>query len=551
MSPLGPPALPPPAPPSAPPLVPSLPGCRDVPAAFGQRQCGFLVEVAASGNSIARLCSSNVDDLVTSLLPYFPEFSNYVAPVDGNVQVFDLCNCTCSAHNYVPAPPAPPVPRTLAAMRGCCTAHHYRIGLSSYSFIPFYNYDPNDRRPPTNGFSGFVPDLIDALSAEMGFSYELLPGTDPQLFTGLLGATGFEGRYPGFPGGSIDFSVSTGDLQAGGEIGGCGVRPSSNCLFDYQSSEVANVLFPGAAHSLLTMPFYTSRFSYLVKVSTSDQTIWRVFEPFTPAVWGAMAVVLISIALLMNLIELLYPSTRRRRERPLRERTRYFVQDFPKALYSTTAACLGGEDYEWAKTWPMRVLRCALLLFIVVLVSTYTANLASFFTRPSRTLHGPRDDYEATNSRICVRHGYISNAIVQRFTRTYDTLPGTRDNPFTEGPMSTSKLPTHEVSCYRPRVCPQSVTAADGPLLTTENGYTIAPEVISAGYDYCLDSIQQERSVAMVDDGAPSMPPPPLWPTATLVRKSYHKGASTDPTLYCPTAAVPLTFSQQIFCERS
>jgi hypothetical protein len=65
------------------------------------------------------------------------------------------------------------------------------------------------------------------------------------------------------------------------------------------------------------------------------------------------------------------------------------LKKVPKALYHAFAGLLGGEDYEWM-TWPARILRLGVLFFCLIINSTYTANLASFFTKQGFTIHGPK-----------------------------------------------------------------------------------------------------------------------------------------------------------------
>ena len=46
-----------------------------------------------------------------------------------------------------------------------------------------------------------------------------------------------------------------------------------------------------------------------------------------------------------------------------------------QAQYHAYAAMLGGDDFVW-ETWPARIFRLGLLVFAVVILSTFTANLA-------------------------------------------------------------------------------------------------------------------------------------------------------------------------------
>lgn len=58
-----------------------------------------------------------------------------------------------------------------------------------------------------------------------------------------------------------------------------------------------------------------------------------------------------------------------------------------------------GEDYEFP-TWPSRMFRLGMLFFVVIITSTYTANLASFFTKSSIAFHGPLDMADLQSARV-------------------------------------------------------------------------------------------------------------------------------------------------------
>lgn len=60
------------------------------------------------------------------------------------------------------------------------------------------------------------------------------------------------------------------------------------------------------------------------------------------------------------------------------------------AFYSWTLI-LGEDDVPWVTALPGRVLRLSMLLFAFVSTSTYTANLAAFFTMQNVEVVGPQD----------------------------------------------------------------------------------------------------------------------------------------------------------------
>lgn len=70
--------------------------------------------------------------------------------------------------------------------------------------------------------------------------------------------------------------------------------------------------------------------------------------------------------------------------------------------YHAWAAVLGGEDYEWM-TWPGRIFRVGLLWLVFYSTSTYTANLAAFFTQSPFEVHGPQDMAALQSTVVHVR----------------------------------------------------------------------------------------------------------------------------------------------------
>ena len=53
-------------------------------------------------------------------------------------------------------------------------------------------------------------------------------------------------------------------------------------------------------------------------------------------------------------------------------------------------------------SWASKILRLAVLLAVLVLQATYTANLAAFFSKPSFVMHGPASMEELKESVLCV-----------------------------------------------------------------------------------------------------------------------------------------------------
>jgi hypothetical protein len=94
-----------------------------------------------------------------------------------------------------------------------------------------------------------------------------------------------------------------------------------------------------------------------------------------------------------------------------------------------------------------------------------TANLASFFTKPTHTMHGPSNLSQARRSTACVQHLFFERARTSQFFNRTDGLPETSTNPF-----------------------------------TFANGFTIDPGIFAAGEAYCLNALQDRRADLFVGD---------------------------------------------------
>jgi len=357
-----------------------------------------------------------------------------------------MCPSTCCR------PPSPKIPAGIAAMRRCCTGLHLKIGLPPYSTPPIVSY--TDSR-----FSGFLVALIDALAAEMGFDYEFIADTLGENFWKTAGPPGVISPEFQGAGGTIDLALMPGNMLSSACHGGLYASENEDvCLLNYMSQTSYE------PYMLLTTPFYTGRFSGLVKVSSEPVGPWRLFEPFSFDVWMALAVVIVGTAIFMVVIDHLWPSTDTKGK--VKFSAPAEIEGLAKVLYHTSAACLGGEDYEWM-TWPARLLRLSLLLCVLVLVSTYTANLASFFTKPTIIVHGPKQMNELPNNRVCVPHRYLYRWLVEDFLLNgdIDYLPGTETDP-----------------------------------VSRETGYRMEPTLIQRGTQYCLESIAAGTSQIFVGD---------------------------------------------------
>lgn len=110
------------------------------------------------------------------------------------------------------------------------------------------------------------------------------------------------------------------------------------------------------------------------------------------------------------------------------------------------------------------MLKASLFLFVIVLASTYTANLASFFTRPNSRTYGPQTYRQARRSTACVDNLFLKEGQIRPFISSLTALPETRENP-----------------------------------VTLATGYKIESTLIARGQQYCLDALHSGDADLFVD----------------------------------------------------
>lgn len=411
-------------------------------------------------------------------------------------------------------------------MSDCCDGYEITIGLTDFSVSPLYTYDEETRT--WSGFlPELIIDMSAVMGFKYKFVGASLTELWRGLIGPNVTAGPFRGAGT-LPvvGGSLDAVIiaSTFLAKSYGNVT-CGTQPEVECLYDYTvgavppeeliiSGDDANGTGigtgPDFTRATVTAPFYTSSIGGMVKVVSAEHDMWRVFDPFSAGVWFAVLVTLVSIALMLNLvctIDSVSPTPRGRRgarkrisggehagddesrfsratrgcsviatrepggpRRGLTQEAidvgRTALRGTATSLYHTTAVCLGGDESEWADSavWPARLLRIALLLNVLVLVATYTANLASFFTADATTVLGPKTFDELKASTACINRGYYQPAEFYNIK--------------------------HVVS---PPGWPEQARAGFGV-----NG--VNNTIIAEGQQYCYDALQSEQVDLIIGD---------------------------------------------------
>jgi len=213
------------------------------------------------------------------------------------------------------------------------------------------------------GYYGYIPQIIDYIATDMGITYEIIPGTPGSSWVSNL------------PVEDWPYNVSISDLE---------MVPTQLSL---ANGTIA-----------MTGTFYNDKIGAIVAKTSKPLRMFRLFDPFEPILWAAILSSLFLIALVIVLLNLISPGEEFQ-ELTIRERVQ--CEQILRSMYHMFAAALGGEDYEWV-TWPSRILRLAVLFLVLISVSSYTANLAAFFTSPAFKIWGPADMAELKKSVVCV-----------------------------------------------------------------------------------------------------------------------------------------------------
>jgi len=89
---------------------------------------------------------------------------------------------------------------------------------------------------------------------------------------------------------------------------------------------------------------------------------------------------------------------------------------FPNSLYHTTAAMLGGDEYDlYHRPQVGRIYRLGLLFLVLITSATYTANLAAYLTKPQFKVLGPQTMRELERSKACFVWSAFADSARQYF----------------------------------------------------------------------------------------------------------------------------------------
>jgi len=227
----------------------------------------------------------------------------------------------------------------------CCRGLNFRIGMYQEDWPPFHTYDFQ-----TKAYGGAFVLVMEAVAAEMGMALEFVPSPEnwpeDDLHRGVVDGVGVE-------------------LSA----------PYVHHVFD----EEEDTVYIG---KIFTIPFLYSPVSGLVQKEHYKPSMWQLFAPFTTRLWYA---ILLSIFILSVASTLIFQVHGTEHPRGPRE----CCTDWCHRVYYAWSALLGGGEEFDSITTPARLLRLALLFLVVLITTTYTANLAAFLTEAHMEIKGP------------------------------------------------------------------------------------------------------------------------------------------------------------------
>eukprot|EP00930_Biecheleria_cincta_P025401 TRINITY_DN18093_c0_g1_i7.p1 TRINITY_DN18093_c0_g1~~TRINITY_DN18093_c0_g1_i7.p1 ORF type:complete len:468 (+),score=61.71 TRINITY_DN18093_c0_g1_i7:75-1478(+) len=234
----------------------------------------------------------------------------------------------------------------------CCVGQTLRIAMGPDTFSPYiiYNGVPmsGSQEPIESSYTGFIPDVLDELSKEMGFRYEYLT------------------RPP------AEMHHQSGTIAA--------LTQMANRSYDAVGVFLDNPELSRHGDFVLSCPILSASNLALVGKKVQERGTWNVFRPFAIDTWlavmgGLLGFLLITVAINAE-------------SKGLREASD--LGTICSAYYHIWSALFGQDDNTW-ESFPMRLLRLGLLFFSLVVMSTYTASLASWLVMPDILIHGPKN----------------------------------------------------------------------------------------------------------------------------------------------------------------
>ncbi|CAN7936994.1 unnamed protein product, partial [Ixodes hexagonus] len=256
---------------------------------------------------------------------------------------------------------------------------------------PYVMLKPSASRLSGNDrFEGICVDLIREMSRLLGFRYQLRLVRD-----GSYGARNGDGRWNGMVREIIDREA---DLAL------------ADLTITYLRDEAVD----------FTTPFMTLGIGILFRKPQRDHALLFFLSPLSVDVWLCMAVAYLGVSLLLCLVtrfspsEYCYSGTLQLCDHNSGSslRNRFTLLN---SLWFTISAIMQQGCENSPRSVPARVIAASWWFFSFVVISSYTANLASFLTR--ERLRSPIDSVEDLAKQSHIRYGCVRSGSTEAFFR--------------------------------------------------------------------------------------------------------------------------------------
>ena len=142
------------------------------------------------------------------------------------------------------------------------------------------------------------------------------------------------------------------------------------------------------------------------KTTGGREELFAIFDPFSPSLWLGIILTFSLMGFLLFALEIVerdglsalfqWEEVRTHRSRVVLA-VRLLVA-WLDAMYVAVALLLGGDQMS-AATVSRKLLRLSMLFTTLIIVATYTANLASFLTASATQLNGPGANHARSSAR--------------------------------------------------------------------------------------------------------------------------------------------------------
>ncbi|KAK3801143.1 hypothetical protein RRG08_006863 [Elysia crispata] len=232
-------------------------------------------------------------------------------------------------------------------------------------------------RQGNDRFEGFSIDLIEYVAKELEFDYELYLVHD-----GKFGSQMPDGRWNGV----------IGELIAGNAT--MSVAPLS-----INANRESAVDF--------TKPFMTRHISVLMRVPTYETSYFQFLNPFSPMVWMIIMLAFLVVSWILYGLEKVGRSLDRQTNKDLPPVT------IRESVWFIFGSLVQGSTEPVASSLPGRILTSAWWFFALILISSYTANLAAFLT--VKKIATPINSVTDLAQQTKIKYGTVKDTGVKNF----------------------------------------------------------------------------------------------------------------------------------------